>query len=166
MLHLTQVMLLALLLSACGGQAEPTATPAQTATPTHTATPVAPPAPAATPLAAATPATTLETLGAEIASDVVAAVADDAVAFVLEKGAANVTADQLTAALLGVLGRLGAWVAGTGGETALADCRALLPGVIARSENHATLDALLAACESEDAAIVEAALQPFAALLP
>lgn len=95
-----------LLLAACGGQPEPTATPTQTPMPTTAATSA--PEPTPTPLVAATSAqtSTLEAFGAEIASAVVANVADDAVAFVLEQGTANVTAEQLTAALLGVAGRL------------------------------------------------------------
>jgi hypothetical protein len=103
---------------------------------------------------------------ATVAAAAVAAAADDAVGFVLERGAENVTADQLTAALLGVLGRLRAWVAGTGSETALADCRALLPGVIARTDNRGPLDALLAACEGGEPGAVGAALEAFRGIMP
>ena len=143
----------ALLLSACGGNPAPTPTPTRT------------PAPASTPTAApATP--TPGAFVATVAAAAVRAAADDAVGYVLQQGAANVTADQLTAALLGVLGRLREWTAGTGGETALADCRALLPGVIARADNRDALTALLAACEGGDAAGVGAALEAFGGIMP
>ena len=156
------VLLLALVLSGCGTGSVPT--PTQTPTPAATAT-LAPTA-TSLPVEAAAPQSTLGALGGEIAAAVVDKVSDDALTFVLEKGAANVTADQLTAALLGLLGGLQRWVAGAGGDTAIEDCRALLPGVIARSTNHAPLDALLAACESGDKAAVTAALEPLKALLP
>lgn len=141
----------ALLLSACGGQPQPTPTPTRTPAPTATAAPSTP-----------TPGAFVAT----VAAGVVGALADDAVAYVLEHGAPNVTADQLTAALLGVLGRLRDWTAGSGSETALADCRALLPGVIARADNSGPLEALLGACESGDRAQVGAALEVFAGIVP
>ena len=167
--HLALILSL-LLLTACGGQSDPTPTPTQTPAPPPTAAPATPTPPPAVEVVTETPASaetpTPGALAAAIASGVVAAVADDAVGFVLEHGAANVTADQLSAALIGVLGRLRAWVDGTGGETALADCRALLPGVMARADNDAPLTALLAACESGDRAAVAAALEAFAGMLP
>lgn len=157
----------ALLLSACGVEPAPTPTPTRTPAPAATAPP-ATPSPAADDAKSETVALlpTPGALAATVAAGAVAAVADDAVGYVLAQGAANVTADQLTAALLGVLGRLRDWTQGTGGETALADCRALLPGVIARAENRQPLEALLAACESGDAAQVGAALGPFAGIMP
>lgn len=165
----------ALVLAGCGGQPEPTPTPTKTpvgavsqetpATPTPaqaTATQVA----ATEVAAAATSSPTPGAFAATVAAGAVAAVADDAVSFALAQGPENVTADQLTAALLGVLGRLRDWTAGTGGESALADCRALLPGVIARAENRGPLEALLQACESGEAQQVGAALGAFEGLLP
>lgn len=169
---------LALLLAACGGQPEPTPTPTQTPAPVATAaamvqsptwTPTPNPTMTPNPTNSPSPSQTLPlsgTLAGAIAAGVVARVSDDALAFVLEHGAANVTADQLAAALLGVLGRLRAWVDGMGGETALDDCRALLPGVIARSENVEPLQALLLACESGDRAALGAALEAFAGIMP
>ena len=58
------------------------------------------------------------------------------------------------------------WTEGTGGETALADCKALIPGVLARADNLDALTALLRACESEDAQQVRDALALFAEIMP
>lgn len=158
-----------LLLSACGGDPVPTPTPTKTPAPPTAApaspTPASTPAPAPTaelPQSSPTPGA----FAATVAAGAVRAVADDAVGFVLERGAENVTATQLTAAVLGVLGRLRDWTEGTGGGTALADCRALLPGVIARADNKGPLRELLAACEGGDAQQVRAALGAFAEIMP
>lgn len=149
---LLSVCLLFLPALACGSS--PAATPTPTATsapPTETPVPVS---------QSAAVTSTSETLASVVGAAIVDRMWEDALVFVLANGTATATADQLTGGLLGLLQRLSMWVSGQGGETAPVDCQAVLPGVIARSDNPALLNALLAACESGDRALVSSALAP------
>jgi hypothetical protein len=119
-------------LAGCGGKAAPTPTPTKTPMPTWTATtaptaaPVATLAPAATvapvAVAAETPApVSLEALGAALGEQLFDGELDAAMERAITLGAANMTQDQLSFAVLAVLRRAPAWMDAIGGGAPVDD---------------------------------------------
>ncbi len=100
------ILLFMLLLTACGGQAQPTPTPTRTPIPTWTATPVSASTVAPTVGAVDTPMPTVDALEQTIVQGAVAAAFDGALQFVIEQGIGSATDDQLIGALYGILDRL------------------------------------------------------------
>jgi hypothetical protein len=96
------LLLLSLLVAACGGQPEPTPTPTKTPQPVAAATPV----PSATPEPQADAATPTPGAAEQLGQAVADKLFDDAYQYVVVNGAAGATDDQLTAALIGLLRRL------------------------------------------------------------
>ena len=141
MRHIILLVMISAIVAGCGGRSQPTPTPTKTPMPpTATATPYqAPvsstetPAPAhntdAPPVAGevATPAPVVavenpgQALGEAIGAAVVDSVLDDAMERAIELGAANMTAEQVTFAVLAVLRRAPAWMDQIAGGAAIDD---------------------------------------------
>jgi hypothetical protein len=128
------ILLSLAVLAGCGGKAAPTPTPTKTPMPTWTATtaPTAAPvvvatlAPAATvaPVAVEveTPApVSLEALGAALGDRLLDSELDAAMERAITLGAANMTPDQLSFAVLAVLRRAPAWMDAIGGGAPVDD---------------------------------------------
>lgn len=128
------VVMLAIVVAGCGGQAGPTATPTKTPTPTNTTV-----APLAEGEFTATPGALVQV--------VVDATFDEALRFVLGQDPATVTADQLTAALLSVVRRL---ADGDRSPAVLDACGTVAAGAAARAsgEGATVLGELAAACQA------------------
>jgi len=143
------VVMLVAMVAGCGGAAEPTATPTKTPTPyqepvasTATATPVhSTEVPAVAGEVTPTPGALVQV--------VVDAAFDEALRYVLERDAATVTADQLTAALLSVVRRL---ADGERAPALLDACGTVAAGAAARASGTGAtaLGELAAACQAGD----------------
>lgn len=136
------VGLVVMMLAGCGGAAEPTATPTKTPTPY--------------PTVVASTATATPTPGALVQA-VVDAAFDEALRYVLERDAATVTADQLTAALLSVVRRLGD---GERAPALLDACGTVAAGAAQRASGTGAtaLGELAAACQAGDEGRLAAAV--------